>query len=443
MDSPRLFPAANLLSAVEVEVLAREIEKLQPVEAVAADIESLFLTAAQPKKPIPAKFRRHEQLRKTAEKIYLAALKHVLAEAEAEVLANLRSSKAILGVRARSADGFAASGIKVPYNRNSEEAVKAGAPFGNDNAAKGHTASGKEEFHAHRVAIENRLADRNGKTFPKKYFKWADKNFPPNTVAEYRTNGVVTKEGEKFTLNAPANTSEPAEKWRHYPIDVSEQFKVKASFVRATAPAAASINFDLKSFAGSFLDAMGKASKAAWQVTSRGLLTELGVGEHETSQGIVNDFIERRANKISGCLENIWEKIDRSIREGIDGGETMDELSDRVEGEFGDIEDGRAELIASTESQALYGTAQADAIDRAGFATKRWVSMDDSLVRPSHADCEAEGDIPIDEAFSNGLMFPGDPDADDAGEVCNCRCYLAAGISEDDTEEDDTEEDGE
>lgn len=300
LDSPRVFPAANLLSAVEVEVLAREIEKL---------------TAAQPKKPIPAKFRRHEQLRKAAEKIYLSALKRVLAEAEDEVLGNLRSYKPILGVKARSTDGFAASGIK------------------------------------------------------------------------------------------------------------------------ATAPASASINFDLKSFAGSFLDAMGKASKAAWQVTSRGLLTELGVGEHTTDQGIVNDFIERRANKISGCPENIWEQIDRSIREGIDGGETMDELRDRVQGEFGDIEEGRAISIAQTESQCLYGTAQADAIDRAGFATKRWVSMDDGLVRQSHTDCEDEGEIPVGEAFSNGLMFPGDPDAEDAGEVCNCRCYLAAGLSEDDDEE--------
>ena len=37
--------------------------------------------------------------------------------------------------------------------------------------------------------------------------------------------------------------------------------------------------------------------------------------------------------------------------------------------------------------------------------------------------CEAEGAIPVDQVFSNGLMFPGDPEGD-AGEVINCRCHL-------------------
>ena len=53
---------------------------------------------------------------------------------------------------------------------------------------------------------------------------------------------------------------------------------------------------------------------------------------------------------------------------------------------------------------------------------KQWDSTLDSRVRPSHQKVDGEI-VDVDEPFSNGLMFPGDPDGM-AKEVVNCRCAL-------------------
>ena len=49
--------------------------------------------------------------------------------------------------------------------------------------------------------------------------------------------------------------------------------------------------------------------------------------------------------------------------------------------------------------------------------------MGDERLRDSHYLCEAQGAIPVDQPFQNGLRYPGDPDGD-ASEVVNCRCRL-------------------
>jgi hypothetical protein len=57
---------------------------------------------------------------------------------------------------------------------------------------------------------------------------------------------------------------------------------------------------------------------------------------------------------------------------------------------------------------------------------KVWVSAVDSKTRDSHAAIDGE-QKPLDEPFSNGLMYPGDP-ASGADEVINCRCGMVTQI---------------
>lgn len=84
---------------------------------------------------------------------------------------------------------------------------------------------------------------------------------------------------------------------------------------------------------------------------------------------------------------------------------------------------GELERWIVTESQAAYGSAQLRVLQRGGFATKAWITVGDDRVRETHRACEAQGDIPIGDKFTNGLLYPGDP-AGQASEVCNCRCWL-------------------
>src|SRR3954454_10774704 len=112
---------------------------------------------------------------------------------------------------------------------------------------------------------------------------------------------------------------------------------------------------------------------------------------------------------------------------GVGKGESIDNLTGRLTACF-DIGDNDAKRIARTET---HGAAEdvshtsATAISNAGFTVlKSWLATADTRTRDSHIQAEVDNeDVPINEPFSVGdttVMFPGDPDCDDPGEVINC-----------------------
>ena len=186
--------------------------------------------------------------------------------------------------------------------------------------------------------------------------------------------------------------------------------------------------FDLPGWTKIFKASMFNAAQDAYEFCAKGALSELGDNEHVTDHGITTDFALDRQNKIKDCPQGIFDGIQQSVTEGIRNGETMDELADRVKKGFDDADDDRAYLIARTEAQSAYGTAQFNVLSDAGYLQKKWQTADDERVRDSHMECEDQGAIGMDEDFSNGLSFPGDPDGE-ASEVIGCRCYLTTGGS--------------
>lgn len=84
----------------------------------------------------------------------------------------------------------------------------------------------------------------------------------------------------------------------------------------------------------------------------------------------------------------------------------------------------RAKTIARTEGHRIQQTSARDAQyaakKKGADVVKQWDAALDGRTRPSHA--RVDGEIrELDEKFSNGLMFPGDPSGG-AAEVVNCRC---------------------
>lgn len=57
---------------------------------------------------------------------------------------------------------------------------------------------------------------------------------------------------------------------------------------------------------------------------------------------------------------------------------------------------------------------------------KEWLATLDGRTRHSHAVLDGER-VENDKKFSNGCMFPGDPNGP-PGEVYNCRCTLIADV---------------
>lgn len=86
----------------------------------------------------------------------------------------------------------------------------------------------------------------------------------------------------------------------------------------------------------------------------------------------------------------------------------------------------KAVRIARTEGHRIQCSATMDAMETAKEkgcdVVKQWDSTLDARTRDSHA--KVDGEIrDINKPFSNGLMYPGDPNGG-AAEVVNCRCAL-------------------
>ena len=134
-------------------------------------------------------------------------------------------------------------------------------------------------------------------------------------------------------------------------------------------------------------------------------------------------FADARRTKLAGVPERVKEAVRSSVSRGLAGGESAQAVSRRVAEAFDGAKEIEGKLVAETEAQVTYGTAMDAALKAAGFAKKRWVTVGDERVRESHVACGQQGPVAIGRAFSNGLMFPGDPDGP-ASEVIACRCHL-------------------
>src|SRR5690606_39165190 len=101
--------------------------------------------------------------------------------------------------------------------------------------------------------------------------------------------------------------------------------------------------------------------------------------------------------------------------------------------EDSDVDFPRAMVIARTEVGAAAGFGNYEGArqfaEQSGLRVEKfWVSSRDERVRDSHRDIDGER-RPLEARFSNGLLHPGDPSADDPGEVINCRCAMGQTVA--------------
>ena len=135
--------------------------------------------------------------------------------------------------------------------------------------------------------------------------------------------------------------------------------------------------------------------------------------------------IEQRAEFFADQINNTTvEQLQKEFNKSIAEGETIKQLSDRIKGKYDEISEGRATVIARTETQVANQTGKFSAYKKANIPTKIWVWAPGVKggVRDWHMAMDGE-ERPIDQPFSNGLMFPGDPSGG-AEEVVNCQCSI-------------------
>lgn len=104
--------------------------------------------------------------------------------------------------------------------------------------------------------------------------------------------------------------------------------------------------------------------------------------------------------------------------------ETLNDLVERIQEDYGGIKEVNARRIANTESHIFMQTAKQDAYKQMQFAVKIWTWAPGLKggVRDDHAAMDGE-EVPLDNVFSNGMRYPGDPSFG-AGEIVNCECSI-------------------
>lgn len=123
--------------------------------------------------------------------------------------------------------------------------------------------------------------------------------------------------------------------------------------------------------------------------------------------------------EVSALKKAVTQEISRGIATGLGYGDIARNIANATSAPFS-----RTKTIARTEGHRIQQTSNADAQraakEQGADVVKQWDATLDGKTRESHR--RVDGEIrELDETFSNGLMYPGDPNGA-AAEVINCRC---------------------
>ena len=132
------------------------------------------------------------------------------------------------------------------------------------------------------------------------------------------------------------------------------------------------------------------------------------------------------AYKNLGKNKKIVQDLQNQLTQAVMLGESQQQITRRIR-DVSDMSYKRAKRIAQTERNRVQSQARFMGMQEAENIgvemSKQWLSRMDSKVRDDHASVTGEI-VDNDKPFSNGLMFPGDPNGE-PGQVINCRCVLA------------------
>ena len=143
--------------------------------------------------------------------------------------------------------------------------------------------------------------------------------------------------------------------------------------------------------------------------------------EFEITEDVVEKINEKTVKFAEQVNDTTREKLKRELGEGVAAGEGVPKLTDRVSNVFRTRRKYESERIARTEVSSASNAAEFESYKQSKVIEKKeWLTTLDGSERPWHKDINAEV-VGLNEKFSNGLMFPGDP-AGPAEEVINCRC---------------------
>ena len=140
-----------------------------------------------------------------------------------------------------------------------------------------------------------------------------------------------------------------------------------------------------------------------------------------------NGEIKLPKRKIDVPKDKQWNKkaIQAQMMQGIIQGESIPQISKRLRNvtDMDKTSAVRNARTMATEAENAGRLASMEEAEEMGLEyEKTWMSTHDERTRESHVLMDGET-VPLDEPFSNGLMYPADPSGAPE-EVYNCRCSM-------------------
>lgn len=192
--------------------------------------------------------------------------------------------------------------------------------------------------------------------------------------------------------------------------------------------------FGRKTWEKRFRDVGRELIKAAVFVNGLRVMEELpavGVAfnvNNPRAEKWIKDKVFNFAYEVNNTTEK---ELRRALTGAIKEGASIPDIKKEVKRIFGYAEGFRNERIARTETISASNYGAYEAMKQSGLKVKKeWIPTLDERTRDTHAALADEYPIDIEEPFSNGLKYPGDP-AGPAEEVINCRCTIGYVFPED------------
>lgn len=176
-------------------------------------------------------------------------------------------------------------------------------------------------------------------------------------------------------------------------------------------------------FIGTMYDLQGQGIPLAMPLDQEAMVRAV-----QLDSPIVEGLYAHLGEDVKQLKKHITAQVSRGISTGMSWEMIALQLSTKMMGTYqnpgGSLS--YAMRIARTEGHRIQVQGAMDACYKAkevgADVVKQWDSTLDGKTRRSHQ--KVDGEVrELDEPFSNGLMFPGDPSGG-AAEVCNCRCAL-------------------
>jgi len=158
----------------------------------------------------------------------------------------------------------------------------------------------------------------------------------------------------------------------------------------------------------------GQAEMITWGKTKAGVPIAY---EGPPIQGAIDWAKTQGARLVTQMDDETKRRLANVISQGIKSKRGIPGLSRDLRKTFNDMSKYRSELIARTETANALSQASLDTMADMEIAGKEWVTAGDDRVSDECLGNEAEGVIPVNQAFSGGVMAP--PQHPD------CRCAIA------------------